>query len=54
MKDLNEKELEYLTCWLDRYTLDRDDNPSGQIIGYLREFKNQQLSGSTTFTLPKI
>ena len=55
VKDLTEEELEFLNCWLDHYlagpTLDGKSGV-GQIIGYLKEFKEQQDSGVTSLVLP--
>ena len=53
IKDLGESELEYVTCWLDHYSLDVNDTPR-QFIGYLKEFKEQQNSNLTTYVLPPI
>ena len=53
LKDLQGTELDYITCWLDHYALDTNDSPR-PIIGYLKEFKEQQNSNSTTFVLPPI
>ena len=54
LKDLQGSELDYLTCWLDHYTLDQNDSHRPNIIGYLKEFKEQQNTNSTTFVLPPI
>jgi len=53
LKDLSKGELEYVTQWLDRYSLNRDDTER-PFVGYLKEFKEQQESGSTTYVLPPI
>ena len=53
VKDFDEAELEYLTSWVDHYTLDLNDSPK-QFIGYLKEFHEQQDSNSTQFVLPPI
>lgn len=53
LKDLPDTDLDYITGWLDHYALNRDDSPR-PIIGYLKEFKEQQNSNSTTFVLPPI
>merc|ERR1712150_5696 len=55
VKDLSQGELEYVTSWLDHYHLGgiqglMSQNPD--IVGFLKEFKKQQLSGQTTFVLP--
>ena len=54
LKDLQGSELDYLTCWLDHYTLDQNDSHRPNIIGYLKEFKEQQNTNLTTFILPPI
>ena len=54
LKSLQGTELDYLTCWLDHYTLDQNDSHRPNIIGYLKEFKEQQNTNSTTFILPPI
>ena len=51
IKNFTEDELEYVTCWLDRYSLNEDGSPR-PIAGYLKEFKEQQKSGKTDFVLP--
>ena len=51
VKDLNAEELEYVTRWLDRYSLNKDGT-TRPFIGYLKEFKEQQKSGVTTYVLP--
>ena len=53
VKDMKEDELEYVTQWVDRYSLNSDDT-SRPIIGYLKEFKEQQESGRTEFVMPPI
>ena len=53
LKDLQGTELDYITCWLDHFALDENDSPR-PIIGYLKEFKEQQNSNLTTFALPPI
>lgn len=54
VKDFTEEELEYVTEWLDRYSLNADDSPKHSFIGYLKEFKEQQESGTTDFVMPPI
>ena len=54
LKNLQDKELDYLTCWLDHYTLDQNDSHRPNIIGYLKEFKEQQNTNLTTYILPPI
>ena len=53
LKNLKDTELDYLKCWLDHYALNQDDSPRS-FVGYLKEFKEQQNSESTTFVLPPI
>lgn len=54
---LSEEEREYITSWLDHYHLGpmkglQEENV--EILGFLREFKNQQDSEATTFVLPEV
>lgn len=55
-KDMNPEELEYVTTWLDHYELPgfKDGDAKKPIIGYVKEYKEQQDSGKTTFVLPPI
>ena len=55
VQDLSEDELEFITNWLDHYELGPNDGDEKKpIVGYLKEFKEQQKSGCTTFALPPI
>ena len=49
--NFSDDELEYITRWLDRYSLN-EDNSAKPIIGYLKEFKLQQISCQSKFVLP--
>ena len=53
LKNLKDAELDYLTCMLDHYALNEDDSLR-KFEGFLKEFKEQQNSDSTTFVLPPI
>lgn len=56
IKDMTEEEVEYLTTWLDYYHAGKSkDGTEGvnEIVGYHKEFKEQQDSGKTTFQLPE-
>ena len=53
LKDLSKEELEYVTRWLDHYELNPDGTSKEAIVGYLKEFKDQQNSGVTNFKLPQ-
>lgn len=56
IKDLSEEEVEYITTWLDHYQFAKSTNgvdDVGIIVGYLKEFKEQQESGKSTFKLPE-
>ena len=49
-------EKEYLTQWLDAYHAGRSEDGKtkmGQIVGFLKEFKEQQDRGETDFKLPQ-
>jgi len=48
--ELSTNELEYLTNWLDYYQVGRQ----GELIGFLKEFREQQESGITNFCLPPV
>ena len=55
VSELNEDELEYLTQHLDNYQAGKSsdgESDLGEIIGFLREFQEQQESGKTDFKLP--
>ena len=57
LQSLSEEEIEYLTSWLDHYHLGpmkglQEEN--AQILGFLKEFKEQQDSTETDFVLPPI
>lgn len=54
VKDLSSGELEYITTWLDHYHVGPDPKNPRPIVGYLKEFKDQQEEGTTTFKLPDI
>ena len=51
--DLQQGEMEFITCWLDHYALNPDDSVK-PIVGYLKEFKEQQSSETTSFLLPSL
>ncbi|OAF70532.1 KCa2.1 [Intoshia linei] len=51
IKDLSDDEKEYVHQWRDHYLM-RDEK--SKIVGYLKEFFEQQKSGKTTWTLPKV
>ena len=51
--DLKKDELDYVTCWLDHYHLGQN-NKAAEIVGFLKEFKEQQDSGKSDFVLPPI
>ena len=46
VKDMSPEHLETITRWLDTYTLDEDDELLPSIVGYLKEFHEQQLSSN--------
>jgi hypothetical protein len=54
LKDLSTDELEYITRWLDHYHVGPDPTNPRQIVGFLKEFKDQQDSGTSTFKLPEV
>jgi len=58
VKNLDEDELNYITCWLDYYQFGRSSQDGqvdcGEIIGHHVEFKDQQDKGETEFKLPQI
>ena len=54
LAQLSENELEYVTRWLDHYELSADGASKTAFLGYVKEFKEQQKSGTTTFELPPI
>jgi hypothetical protein len=43
-------QVEYLTCWLDHYHLKQ----AGTLVGFLKEFREQQEKGETSFQLPPV
>ena len=53
IKDMSPEALEFVTCWLDYYALTPDDIAK-PILGFVKEFKEQQKSGKTDFVLPPI
>jgi len=57
VKNLTDGELEYVTSWLDHYHLGGIKGLMSQepeLLGFLKEFREQQESGKTTFVLPAI
>ncbi len=55
MSNLSREEVEYLTCWLDFFQARRSTdfvNNVGEIVGHLKEFREQQESGRTEFRFP--
>ena len=58
VKDLSEDEVEYIHNWLDHYqaafSKDEGRGNLGEIIGFHKEFLEQQNSGKSTFKLPEI
>ncbi len=52
--NLSTDELEYITRWLDHYHVGPDPKNPRPIIGFLKEFKDQQDHGSSTFKLPEV
>jgi hypothetical protein len=54
LKDLSTDELEYITRWLDHYHVGPDPTNPRPIVGFLKEFKDQQDSGTSTFKLPEV
>lgn len=58
VKDLTANELEYLTQFLDHFqgrkSQDEGRTDMGEIVGYLKEFHEQQLSGKTDYVLPRV
>ena len=56
LKDLSEGEIAYVSQWLDHYQAGASNDGIhnvSKIIGYLKEFKEQQDSGTTNFKLPQ-
>ena len=53
IKFMEPEALEFITCWLDHYALTANDTP-GSIVGYVKEFKEQQKTGMSEFKLPPI
>ena len=53
---MTDDELEFVTCWLDHYALNSSENDleKSPIVGFLKEFKDQQNSELTEFVLPPI
>ena len=51
IKTMEPEALEFITCWLDHYALTANDTP-GSIVGYVKEFKEQQKTGMSEFKLP--
>ncbi len=52
---MTESELDYVTMWLDFYQAGKSEdgvNNMGEIVGHLKEFKEQQDSGASDFKLP--
>lgn len=47
---LSAKELEYVTSWLDFYHV----GLQGDLVGFLKEFKEEQDKGATNFVLPPV
>jgi len=50
IKDMSPEDLEFITQWLDTYSLDENDEMK-PFVGYLKEFHEQQLSGTTSFVI---
>ena len=53
IKNMEPEALEFVTCWLDHYALTANDT-ARPIVGYIKEFKEQQKTGMTEFQLPPI
>ena len=54
---LSKDEVEYLTQYLDNFQAGVSSDgvgDLGEIVGYLKEFKEQQDSGKTSFKLPEV
>lgn len=57
VKNLTDGELEYVTSWLDHYHLGGIKGLMSQepeLLGFLKEFREQQEAGKTTFVLPAV
>ena len=59
IKDFTEGELEYVSRWLDHFQFRAMKNESetekrAEIVGFLKEFNDQQIQGKTDFVLPKV
>jgi hypothetical protein len=57
VSSLSKDELEYVTRWLDHYqAIQSKDGMTnlGEVIGYLKEFKEQQDSGKSDYKLPPV
>jgi hypothetical protein len=53
--NLSEDEREFITRWLDFYQARESEDGItnlGEIVGYLKEFKEQQESGKSDYKLP--
>ena len=48
--DLFPNQLEYVTSWLDFYHV----GLQGDLVGFLKEFKEEQDKGATDFVLPPV
>jgi len=53
LANLTDEEVEYITNWLDFYHAGRSDK-NAEMIGFLKEFKEQQESGMSEFVLPPV
>ena len=54
---LSKDEVEYLTQYLDNFQAGVSSDgvgDLGEIVGYLKEFREQQESGKTSFKLPEV
>ncbi len=51
---MSKDEVEYVTRWLDHYELSADGSSKTAFLGYVKEFKEQQKTGTTSFKLPPI
>ena len=57
VSQLSKDEVEYLTQYLDNFQAGVSSDgvgDLGEIVGFLKEFKEQQDSGKTDFKLPEV